>query len=89
MAPLGRNKALLSSKTLSNHGFRVVPRDVKLLLPESVGHVVVLAAPAPEHVRETVHQPEVVHRHGRDPAEYVVVGEPVEEGVYGHGEVPV
>ena len=64
-----------------------IPRNVQLFLPESVGHVVVLAAPAPEHVAEAVDQPEVVHGHGRDAAEDVVVRQPVEEGVDGHGHV--
>ena len=65
-----------------------LPRDVELLLAQPVGHVVVLAAPAPEDVGEAVDEAEVLDGHGGDAAEDVVVGEPVEEGVDGHGEVP-
>ena len=33
-----------------------VSRDEQLFNSQPVGHVIVLASPAPEHVRETVHK---------------------------------
>jgi len=45
-----------------------VARDKQLVEADAVRHIVVLAAPAPEEVREAVHFDKVVHSHGADAA---------------------
>ena len=50
-----------------------IARDVKAARLYPVGHVIILATPAPEDVAEAVHQSKVVGRHRRDAAEEVAV----------------
>ena len=53
-----------------------IARDDELVEADAVGHVVVLAAPAPEQVREPVDLDKVLQRHGADAAEDVGVRQP-------------
>ena len=64
-----------------------VAGDEEFLQSEPVGHIIVLPSPPPEQVGEPIHGFELVHRHGRDPTEDVVIGKSVEEAVDADGHV--
>jgi len=64
-----------------------IPTYEQLFQPQSVCHVVIFPAPTPEQVGEAIDSPELVHSHGRDAAEDVVIRKSVEEGIDADGHV--
>lgn len=56
-----------------------ISRDVQLFLSQTVGHVIVLTAPSPEHVGESIDLPELIDSHGWDATENVIIGEPIQK----------
>ena len=69
---------------VSPGNLRRVPRHVETVDPQPVGHVVVLAAPAPELVGEPVDKFEMFDADGRDSSEVGFVRELVVELVHGN-----
>ena len=64
-----------------------VPRHLKVVHPHSLGHVVVLPAPAPVLVGEPVDEVEMFDSEGCGPSEDPVVWQLVVELVHGHRHV--
>ena len=52
---------------------RLVPRDLQLVAGQPLGHVIILPAPAPVLVGESVHQFELLHTEGGDSTEEISV----------------
>ena len=63
------------------------PCNLKAIVTHSVVHIVVLGAPAPEHVREAVDQLHLLPGHGGHPSEDGGVGHLVVEGGHLRGHV--
>ena len=72
-SPLWIRLLLLVREHLVSRHVRRVSRNMKTVRLDPIRHVVVLAAPAPEHVAEPVHQAELLARHRRHAAEQIGV----------------